>query len=69
MFFKEEGAESYNWEEGGIDVLMEYDPVEGGIDGRSNVQAKTLALRTRNLHDRVKELEEKIAALEAALTK
>lgn len=67
MFFKETDAEGYDWESGGIYVLQGYDPVEGGEDGMSNVQAKALALRTRNLHDRVKEQEQRIASLEAAI--
>lgn len=60
-FLKEEGAENYDWEKDGVYRLEAYDPVEGGEDGISNEQAKALVLRTRNLHNRVKELEEKIA--------
>ena len=63
MFFPETDAENYDWETG-IYILQEYDPVEGGPEGISNVQAKVLALRTRNLHERVKQQEQKIAELE-----
>lgn len=66
MFIDETGAEVCDWEEG-VYLLQEYDPVQGGKDGISNKQAKTLALRTRNLHNRVKELENRILVLETLL--
>lgn len=69
MFIKETEAEAYNWETDGVYMLQQYDPVQGGEDGVSNEQAKALALRTRNLHDRVSELERKISALETLLKK
>lgn len=65
MFIDERDADTYNWEEDGVYLLEAYDPVEGGVDGVSNVQAKSFALRTRNLHNRVKEQEKRITELEA----
>lgn len=62
-FLKEEGAENYDWENDVVYRLEAYDPVEGGENGVSNEQAKALALRTRNLHNRVKELENVIAEM------
>lgn len=67
MFFKESEAENYDWEKDGIYILEKYDPVEGGENGISNVPAKGLALRTRNLHNRVKQQENEIAELKAAV--
>ena len=68
-FLGEENAEAYDWEEEGIYMLEAYDPVEGGPEGISNAQAKALALRTRNLHNRVKELENKSAEMEKLLNR
>lgn len=67
MFFDEAAAEDYDWNRDGIYILQEYDPVQGGEEGTSNVQAKALALRTRYLFNRMKEQEDRIAALEAAV--
>lgn len=63
MFLKEDDAEAYDWEAEGVYMLESYDPVEGGPDGISNAQAKALALRTRNLHIRVTELEKQVAEM------
>jgi len=49
----EDNANAYDWDNEGIYQLEVDDPVEGGADGIANLQAKKLALRTRNLHDRV----------------
>ncbi len=68
-FLKEEGAENYDWEKDGVYMLQAYDPVEGGENGISNEQAKALALRTRNLHNRVTELEKKVAEMEKLLNR
>lgn len=62
-FIIEDGTDTYNWDEGGVYLLSEYDPVRGGADGISNRQATELAARTRNLHNRMKEQEEEIATL------
>lgn len=56
MNLPETGAEAYNWTEG-IYQLELNDLVEGGLEGISNRQARQLALRTRNLHARLLELE------------
>lgn len=61
----EDGADRYDWEKDGIYMLQAYDPVEGGENGISNEQAKALALRTRNLHNRTIKLEAEIAELKA----
>lgn len=66
-FLDEENAEAYDWENEGVYMLEAYDPVEGGPDGMSNVQARSLVLRTRNLHNRVKELESEIAEMKKLL--
>lgn len=66
-FLVEENAEAYDWVAEGVYMLEAYDPVEGGPDGISNAQAKALALRTRNLHNRVTELEKKVAEMEKLL--
>lgn len=63
MFIDESTAETYDWDEGGVYLLQEYDPVEGGPDGISNRQAEALAARTRNLHNRLKEQQQEIAML------
>lgn len=68
-FLGEENAEAYDWEAEGVYMLEAYDPVEGGPDGISNAQAKALALRTRNLHNRVTELEKKVAEMEKLLNR
>lgn len=47
------GAEAYNWDEEGIYQLEVSDPVQAGPGGISNLQAKLLATRTRNLHLRL----------------
>lgn len=47
------GAEDYNWDEEGIYQLEVSDPVQAGPGGISNLQAKLLAVRTRNLHLRL----------------
>ncbi len=47
------GAEAYNWGEAGVYQLEESDPVQGGADGIANRQARELATRTRNLHNRL----------------
>lgn len=62
-FITENGSENYNWDEGGVYLIQEYDPVEGGSEGISNRQALALAARTRNLHNRLKEQEQEIAML------
>lgn len=49
----EDNANAYDWDNEGIYQLEVDDPVEGGAEGIANLQAKKLALRTRNLHDRV----------------
>ncbi len=49
----ENSASAYNWDEEGIYQLEHNDPVEGGAGGIANRQAEQLALRTRNLHERV----------------
>lgn len=67
MFFNETEADNYNWETDGIYILQEYDPVQGGEEGISNVPAKALALRTRSLHNRITRQENEIAALKAAV--
>jgi hypothetical protein len=51
----ETGAAGYNWEEG-IYQLEMTDPVKAGPDGIANRQARELATRTRNLHDRLVQL-------------
>lgn len=66
-FLDESGAGAYDWENGGVYMLQAYDPVEGGENGISNEQAKALALRTRNLHNRIAELENRIVELEKLL--
>lgn len=67
MFLKEDDADVYDWEKDGVYMLEVYDPVEGGENGISNEQAKALTIRTRNLHNWVKELEGRIAELEKRL--
>ncbi len=54
--FKEDAAREYDWESGGVYVIEPEDPVEGGAEGVSNRQGRELALRTRNLHERLDEL-------------
>lgn len=56
--FNEEAASAYDWETGGIYVIEETDPVEGGPDGVSNRQSRELAVRTRNLHERLEDLKQ-----------
>lgn len=51
------GAEAYNWDEAGIYQLEETDPVQGGLEGISNRPLRELAIRTRNLHNRLVEQE------------
>jgi hypothetical protein len=51
------GAEAYNWDEAGIYQLEETDPVQGGLEGISNRPLRELAIRTRNLHNRLAEQE------------
>ena len=52
----DETVAAYDWT-GGVYVIETGDPVEGGIDGISNLQAKQLTHRTRNLHSRTTTLE------------
>ena len=54
--FKEDAVREYDWESGGVYVIEPEDPVEGGAEGVSNRQGRELALRTRNLHERLDEL-------------
>ncbi|WP_304708637.1 hypothetical protein [uncultured Rikenella sp.] len=54
--FKEDAAREYDWESGGVYVIEPEDSVEGGAEGVSNRQGRELALRTRNLHERLDEL-------------
>lgn len=46
----------YNWETEGVYQIEKNDPVEGGVDGISNRQARQLARRTRDLHQRLTSL-------------
>lgn len=55
----------YNWDEEGIYQLEQTDQVIGGPDGIANRQARELAIRTRNLHNRIAE---KITSESPALT-
>lgn len=57
MNITEQSASSYNWDTGGVYQIEVTDPVQGGAEGIANKQAKELALRTRNLHNRLKQLE------------
>ncbi len=56
--FNEEAASTYDWENSGVYIIEQSDPVEGGMDGISNRQGRELALRTRNLHDRLETLKQ-----------
>jgi hypothetical protein len=53
----ESAAVGYDWGAEGVYRIEKSDPVEGGPDGISNRQAEQLARRTRNLHERVEEIE------------
>lgn len=56
--FNEEAAGTYDWENSGIYIIEQNDPVEGGMEGISNRQGRELALRTRNLHERIEKLKQ-----------
>jgi len=56
-----------SWDEG-IYQLEATDPVEGGASGVANRQARELALRTRNLHNRLEETESKLEDVETGET-
>ncbi len=56
--FNEEAASAYDWSAGGVYVIEEADPVQGGPQGISNRQGRELALRTRNLHERLEDLKQ-----------
>lgn len=66
--FNEEAASAYDWDTGGVYVIEETDPVEGGPDGVSNRQGRELAVRTRNLHERLEQAQvDTTTKVEAAL--
>lgn len=58
----EAGAAAYDWILGKIQGFDTTDPVEGGVTGVDNIPLTALALRTRNIHDRLKTLEEMLVA-------
>lgn len=66
-YFDESESVTYDWDDGGVYVLEREDPVEGGADGVSNRQGKELALRTRNLHDRLDKLGEDVDVKDEAV--
>lgn len=66
-YFDESESVTYDWDDGGVYVLEREDPVEGGADGVSNRQGKELALRTRNLHDRLEKLGEDVDVKDVAV--
>lgn len=66
-YFDESESVTYDWDDGGVYVLEREDPVEGGADGVSNRQGKELALRTRNLHDRLEKLDEDVDVKDEAV--
>jgi hypothetical protein len=53
----ESAAAGYDWGAEGVYRIEKSDPVEGGPDGISNRQAEQLARRTRNLHERLAQVE------------
>lgn len=65
--FDETGASSYNWATDGVYVIEQADPLEGGLEGVSNRQGRELAIRTRNLHERLADLKTETADRDAAL--
>lgn len=62
----ENNAGDYNWEEG-IYQLEVADKVMGGPGGTANRQATELAIRTRNLHERLTEAESEKASLDSPI--
>ena len=58
----EAGAAAYDWLLGKIQGFDTTDPVEGGVTGVDNIPLTSLALRTRNIHDRLKTLEDMLIA-------
>lgn len=66
--FNEEAASAYDWKTGGVYVIEETDPVQGGPEGISNRQGRELAVRTRNLHERLEQAQvDTTTKVEAAL--